>query len=61
MHGIRVIRVISGELSGILLIRSNFPGFSVDGQRSESQLHVLILVRSTRNSRCMGANRANFT
>ena len=40
MHGIRVIRVISGELSGILLIRSNFPGFSVDGQRSESQLHI---------------------
>ena len=27
MSGIRVIRVISGELSGILLIRSNFPVF----------------------------------
>ena len=46
MRGIRVIRVISGELSGILLIRSNFPGFFffffffVDGQRSESQLHM---------------------
>ena len=40
MRGIRVIHVISGELSGILLIRSNFPGFSVDGQRSESQLHM---------------------
>ena len=40
MRGIRVIRVTSGELSGILLIRSNFPGVSGDGQRSESQLHM---------------------
>ena len=41
MRGIRVIRANKlGELSEILLVRSNFPGFSVGGQRSESELDM---------------------
>ena len=36
---------VVGELRGIWLIRSNFPGFSVDGQRSEtSELNMMNLV-----------------
>ena len=40
-----------GELREIWLIRSNFPGFSVDGQRSEtSELNMMNLVRNVWNS-----------
>ena len=42
---------VVGKLRGIWLICSNFPGFSVDGQRSEtSELNMMNLVRNVRNS-----------
>ena len=40
MRGIRVIRVIGGRIERNLVDSLNFPVFSVDGQRSESQLHM---------------------